>query len=171
MTEETENSTPGAHVIELESRLREGAKPRLTVAREPVCLAHHFELDRETRLVTCTKCKQTFDGFEALLYLAEHWGDFHGNRSAIKKELAALSERRSALEEEVSRLKSSVNRKLRRIAECSPHATKALELALRIYRKPAHTGSGDRMALLTLLRQVEDEAKIVPVPRPSMEPT
>lgn len=161
--EEKADPAPAAgHVIELGSRLT-GASPRLMVARRPSCLAHTFEMNRETRLVNCTRCKQSFDAFEAMVYLAEHWGDFHGNRTAIKTELVDLGLKRDALKAEVSRLKAAVNKKLRAVAESSPHATKALELMLRIRRKPPHAGSMDRMSLLTLLRQVEDEAKIAPI--------
>ena len=54
MNDESPPST--GYVIELDSRRTVGAKPRLSVAREPTCFAHHFKLDRETRLVQCTKC-------------------------------------------------------------------------------------------------------------------
>lgn len=164
MTEEKNEKS--AHVISLESRLKKGATPMLTVPRAPVCWGHHFFLDRETRLVSCKRCKLVFDGFEAIVYLAEHWGDFNANRRAIEIELKKAREERDELKKEADRLTGFVRRKYRAIAETSEHATRALELLLRIHRKPATAPySSDRRALSELLDSVELAAKIVPLPR------
>ena len=159
-------AAPG-HVIELDSRRTKGAKPRLAVAKEPFCFAHHFLMDRETRLVTCTKCKQAFEGFDALAYLAEHWPDFHGNRTAIAKELSTLEKERDAVKEEIKRLTGVARRRIRRIAEETPHAVRVLELVLRLQRIPRSdaTYSLDRVALSELLTQIEREAKVVALVR------
>lgn len=171
MSEDDPKETPpeaaqtagGAHVISLESRLKSGAKPMLTVPRKALCFAHHYLIDRKTRLATCTKCGESFDCFDAMVDLAEHWGDYQGNRNVIKKEIDALRQERDELKSEVDRLKSFTRRKYRAIAETSPHATRCLELVLRMSRGDDNNA---RWELLKLARQVEDEAKVVSIRKP-----
>ena len=104
---------PGARVISLESRVKKGARAMLTVARAPFCVAHHFTLDRSTRLAHCDKCGQSFDAFEAMVHLAEHWGDFHDNRQHIQREVERLREERVALKKEADALRATVRRRTR----------------------------------------------------------
>lgn len=165
------DAAKGAHIISMESRLRQGAQPRLTVQRRSSCFDHYYEIDRKTQLATCSKCGETFSAYQVLVDLAEHWGDFHGNRQAIKKEIDTLRKQEAELKAEVDRLKAFVRRRLRSIAESSPHATRALELVLRIHRLRSHNPySGDRIALFELVRQVEKDAQVVGIDRSGLEP-
>ena len=98
----------GGKVVPLDGR-RVGARPRLTVSRELFC-THYFELDRKARLASCSKCQALVDPWAALVYIAEHWPDFHGNREAIRHDLVALGKQRDELRAEVRRLKQQVRR-------------------------------------------------------------
>lgn len=166
------SDAPAARVTSMEPRIQKNARPSLTLAPAPRCFAHQFVLDEKTRLAKCTKCDRAFDGFDALAYLAEHWPDFQGNREAIQRDLQSIEKKRDDVKKDVAKLTSTFRRRIRALTEASPHATRALELMMRLHRKTRRDSlyDADESALRELLRTVEAEAKIVPMVKPEKTP-
>ena len=76
---------------------------------QPWCM-HQIRLDVSARLVTCGKCEELLDPFDALLHLTQNWKHYERNSKELAK---ALSEERAKLENlhrEVRNLKAQKKR-------------------------------------------------------------
>lgn len=140
------------NVVSLEERLH--PRPLLSVAPAPVCRAHNFELCRKTRTARCQRCDTNMDPFDALVYIAERWGEYLRNREHLGSEIERLRGDHTRLEVLVRKLRAGVRRRVRALAEQAPaDAIKALELLIRW-----RTGMVDQFDLSLRAGELADRA-------------
>lgn len=101
---------PVSNVVSLEPRLR-GTRSLLVVTRARAsCYPHAFELDEQTRVVTCRLCTRVFDAFDAMIYMAQHWPDYQGHRQALQEEIADMRKEAEELKRQIKNHRATVRR-------------------------------------------------------------
>lgn len=98
-------------------RPEEGGETSALLGREgqaPSCYPHAFRLHNETREVSCYKCGKAFLPFDALEYVSRDWDRYADNRTALKREVEALTVQRETLRREVQLVKAQLRRAQKR---------------------------------------------------------